>query len=193
MTEYLCKAMLKILYKNKIIEEENNDVYHYGLELILVTIFKFLGLMIIAFITGLVAETFIFTLFFSKLRLQAGGYHSKKAIGCFIYMVFITFTSISLVKLLPIHSQLNYILGSIIISIYLVFLYAPLENKNKPSTKEKNSEYRYRSMLTVLVGSISILFLIYFNKELIYFGSIASTGFLMESLTLIHSRKIEYN
>jgi len=191
MTEYLCKMTLKMLCKNSIINEENVEVYHYGLELILATIFKFIGLMVIAAITGLVIETIIFILFFSGLRLQAGGYHAKSIMGCFIGMVSFTFISISLIKLLPIHYQLNYILLSMIISIYLVFVYAPLENENKPSTKEQNIEYRYRSIVTIIMGSVTILFLIYLNKEFIYFGTIASTGFLIESLTLIHSRRVE--
>lgn len=193
MTEYLCKMTLKILCKNSIIEEENVEVYHYGLELILATIFKSIGLMVIAAITGLVVETIIFILFFSGLRLQAGGYHAKSIMGCFIGMVSFTFISISLVKLLPIHNQLNYILLSMIISIYLVFTYAPLENENKPSTKEQNIEYRFRSLVTVVMGSVIMLFLIYLSKEFIYFGTIASTGFFIESLTLIHSRKVGEN
>lgn len=191
MTEYLCNMTLKILCRNSIIEEENIEVYHYGLELILATIFKFIGLMVIAAITGLVMETIIFIMFFCSLRLQAGGYHAKSIMGCFIGMVSFTFISISLVKLLPIHNQLNYILLSIIVSKYLVFTFAPLENENKPSTKEQKIEYRYRSLVTVMIESVIIFLLIYLNKEFIYFGTIASTGFLIESLTLIHSREVK--
>lgn len=193
MTEYICKMTLRILCENSIIEEENVEIYHYGLELILATIFKFIGLMIIATIAGLVKEAIIFILFFSGLRLQAGGYHARTIMGCFIGMASFTFVSINLVKILPLHHQLNYILVSMIISIFLIFLYAPLESENKPSTEEQKIEYRYRSLATGIIGSIIILFLIYLSRKFIYFGTIASTGFLIESLTLIHSRKVGYD
>ncbi|MDR7856823.1 accessory gene regulator B family protein [Tissierella sp.] len=189
MTEFICKVTLKKLCDKNIIGEEDIDVYHYGLELLLATLFKAMGLMAIAAITGLVKEAIIFTMFFSSLRVQAGGYHAKTIIGCFIGMVVFTFTSITLVRMIPLDYQQQYILVAVVSSIALVFVYAPMESENKPLTEEEEILYRRRSLGTVIAGSIIIFHLVYLNSKLNYLGTIASTGFLLESLTLIHFSK----
>lgn len=189
MTEYICKVTLKKLCDKNIIEKEDIDVYHYGLELLLATVIKVVGIMTIAYFTGLVMEVIIFTLFFSSLRVQAGGYHAKTIIGCFVCMVIFTFTSIVLVRIIPLGNLQQFMLLSLICVNVLVFKYSPMESKNKPLTDEEEIIYRRRSLGTVLVGSIVILMLVYLGNNHSYIGSLAATGFLIESLTLVHFDK----
>lgn len=186
LVDYICKVTLKKLSDQQIIKDEDIEVYHYGLELLIATIFKVLGIMIIATIFCVVKETIIFTMFFSGLRIQAGGYHAKTIMGCFINMIFLTFPSIILVKIIPGNYLLYYILFTIIISKLLVFIYAPVDTENKPLTKEEKIVYRSRSLITVMTGSIIALLAIYFKIATIYIVSIGLTGFLVESLTLVN-------
>lgn len=189
MTQYICKLTLEKLCANNIIKEEEREIYLYGLELLIATIFKGLVIVIIGALTGLIKEMLIFTLFFSGLRIQAGGYHAKTILGCLIGTLIIAFTSITVVRILPEAHQSYYILVSMVASIVLVFLYAPLESENKPLSKEEKILYRHRSLQTVIIGNIIILTLMAFNDKFNYLGSIASTGFLTESLTMIHNLK----
>lgn len=197
MINYVCKATLKKLCDNKIIEEGEVEVYHYGLELLITTIVKAMGFIILAAILGLVKETIIFTLCFSGLRIQAGGYHAKTPFKCFIGTLILMFPGILLVGVIPMDKQPYYILVFMVISIFLVYIYAPVESENKPLTKEEKGIYRCRSLLTIMGGSIIVLLLIHVHKSFIYLGSIALTAFLMESLTLIHiprkQKSNEYN
>lgn len=191
MTDYICKIILEKLCIKNIIKEEDREVYCFGLKLFLATVFKALGIMVIAIFTGLIKETVVFILYFSGLRIQAGGYHAKTVLNCFIGTLILVFASIALVKILPMSYQQYYILISMVASIFLVFLYAPLESENKPLNREEKIIYRHRSLQTVIIGSIIILFSMVFSDKFIYFGAIASTGFLLESLTLIHPIKNE--
>lgn len=184
MINYICEVTLEKLCANNLIEEEEVEVYHYGLELFLATIFKLIGFIIIAVILDLVKETIVFTLFFSSLRIQAGGYHAKTALKCFLGTLILMFPGILLVGMIPVDKQLYYILISIVISIFLIYLYAPVESENKPLTKEEECIYRFRSLLTVIGGSIIVLLLIHLDKSFVYIGSIALTAFLIESLSL---------
>ena len=59
------------------------EVYEYGLTLLIGTIGKIIGFIIIGVLTGLLKEILVFIIFFSGLRLQAGGYHAKTALNCF--------------------------------------------------------------------------------------------------------------
>lgn len=189
MTDYICKSILKELNSKNIIKEEDIEVYYYGLQLLIATLFKCLGILIIAAFTGLVKEAVVFIIFFSSLRIQAGGYHAKTVLNCFIGTIILISISIILVKILSMAYQPYYILISMVASIALVFLYAPSESENKPLTKEEEIIYRQKSLQTVIIGNIIILILMAFSDKSIYFGVIASTGFLLESLTLIHPRK----
>lgn len=189
MTQYICKLTLERLCAKNIIKEEDREIYLYGLELLIATIFKGLVIVIIGALTRLIKEMLIFTLFFSGLRIQAGGYHAKTILGCLIGTLTIIFTSITLVRILPEDYQSYYILISMVASVVLIFLYAPLESENKPLSKEEKVLYRHRSLQTVIIGNIIILILIAFSDKFNYLGSIASTGFFIESLTIIHNLK----
>ncbi|WP_353093125.1 accessory gene regulator B family protein [Tissierella praeacuta] len=189
MTDYICKSILKELNSKNIIKEDDMEVYYYGLQLLIATLFKCLGILIIAAFTGIVKETVVFIIFFSSLRIQAGGYHAKTVLNCFIGTIILISISIILVKILFMAYQPYYILISMVASIALVFLYAPSESENKPLTKEEEIIYRRKSLQTVIIGNIIILILMAFSDKSIYFGVIASTGFLLESLTLIHPCK----
>lgn len=185
MIDHICKSTLEKLSSNNIIKEEEAEVYGYGLELLIVTILKIIGFIIIAFTLDLVKETLIFTIYFSGLRIQAGGYHARTPFKCFVSTIIIMFPGILLVRLIPIEKQLYYILISTTISIFLIYKYAPVESKNKPLTREEDRIYRRRSLMTVIVGSIIIFLLICLSKSFTYLGSIGLTGFLIESVTLI--------
>lgn len=189
MIDYICRTTVNKLCVKNIIKEEDMEVYQYGLELLIATVFKGLGIIIIASLTGLLIEATVFILFFSSLRVQAGGYHAETIMSCFIGTLILIFSSIILVKILPVIYQPYYILIAVVSSIFLVFLYAPLESKNKPLTENEKIIYRCKSLHTVIIGSIIILFLVYLSDKFIYFGTISATAFLLESLTLVHARE----
>ncbi|MDU5080293.1 accessory gene regulator B family protein [uncultured Tissierella sp.] len=191
MTDYICKLTLKELCARDIIKEEDIEVYRYGLQLLVATILKGLGIAIIGILTGLLKESIIFILFFSSLRIQAGGYHAKTVINCFIGTSMLLFPSILLLKLLPVIYQPYYVLISMVFSIFFVYLYAPLESENKPLDEEEKILYRRRSLQTVIIGNIIILISMAFSDKFVYYAAIASTGFLLESLTLIHALESE--
>lgn len=189
MTDYICKFTLKKLYEKSIINEEDMEIYGYGLKLLISTIFKVLGFLAVGIFTGLLEETIIFILFFSSLRIQAGGYHAKTVIGCFLGTLVLIFTSIVLVKILPVDYTTYFILITLVVSNLLIFIYAPLENKNKPFTDEEKVVYKHRSILVAIIGSFIILASIGLGQKFVYLGTIASASFLLELLTLINFRK----
>src|SRR5690606_22865170 len=84
MTDLVCRLTLKKLFDSNIINEEDMEVYEYGLTLLIGTISKIIGFIIIGLLTGLLMEILVFIIFFSGLRLQAGGYHAKTVLNCFL-------------------------------------------------------------------------------------------------------------
>ena len=190
MIGFLCKLTLKKLFENDIIKEEDMEVYEYGLTLLFGTLGKIIGFIIIGLLTGLLKEILVFIIFFSGLRLQAGGYHAKTALNCFLGSLAVMGVAIILVKILPVDYQPVFNLLSIIISIFLVFQFSPQESENKPLTEEEKLLYRKRSIFAVIIASTLVLFLVKKGENYLYFASIASMGILLESLSLLDFKKI---
>lgn len=84
MTGFLCRLTLKKLLENNIINEEDAEVYEYGLILLIGTLLKIIGFAAVGLITGYMKEIVVFLIFFSGLRIQAGGYHAKSVLNCFL-------------------------------------------------------------------------------------------------------------
>lgn len=186
MTQYISGFLIEKLFNKQLIQEDEIDVYRFGLELLIVTISKVMGLLIIGLAFGIISEIIFFTLFFSGLRIQTGGYHAKTPMKCFLGTIGLLFMSIFLVKIIPIEYELYFILISIITSIVMVMYYAPVENENRPLSKKEKIIYKNRSIATVILGSIIVLIFVCLNSEFVYFCKITISGFLFQSLTLIN-------
>lgn len=188
MIDYLNNKVIIKLSENKIIQNKDVEIYRYGLDLLSATIIKIVGLGIIALLLGVVKETFLFIICFSSLRIQAGGIHANTLLKCFIMTVVLTFGSIYLVGLLTKDQYIYFQVLSILLSIILVFRYAPIESSNKPLTNEEGVLYKSRSMATVVIWGIIILMINILYGSKTHFGNIASIGLLTESLTLLPLR-----
>lgn len=164
--------------------EENIDLYIYGLEILIITIIKYLGIFIISFLLGVVKEALVFVLAFSMLRNQAGGVHLKSFWICFIITNIITFSCIFLFKALPINHTAIYQIIMLIISIALVLIFAPVDTENKPLNEYEKKLYKRRSINVILIASIITIGLSLVFDSFITYGNIVSLAFLCEGITL---------
>lgn len=186
MTGFLCRLTLKKLLENNIINEEDAEVYEYGLILLIGTLLKIIGFAAVGLITGYMKEIVVFLIFFSGLRIQAGGYHAKSVLNCFLGSLALIGIAIFFVKLIPEYYQPLFIIISLLISVILVFIFSPCENENRPLSENERILYRKRSILTLIVASAVILAcLIIGGREVLYYASIASIGLFLESFTLL--------
>lgn len=167
-----------------VVNEENTDLYIYGLEILIITIIKYLGLFIIAFLLGVVKEAVAFVIAFTLLRNQAGGVHLKSFWKCFLFTNIMTFSCIFLSKSLPINHTLIYSVVMLIISIFLVLAFAPVDTENKPLNELEKKLYRRRSIYVILILSIITIGLCLVYDSLIMYGNIVSLAFLCEGITL---------
>lgn len=77
MINQMACYIVKKMKRNNVIDEDNMELYIFGIEILLITIIKYLGLFIIALLLGVVKEAITFIIAFSMLRIQAGGVHLK--------------------------------------------------------------------------------------------------------------------
>ncbi|MGV8145690.1 MAG: accessory gene regulator ArgB-like protein [Alkaliphilus sp.] len=184
MIDYLSNVVINKFKKQSIIQDDDEEIYFYGLQLLIATSIKVITLITIAAMLGFLEETIVFLVFYASLRIQAGGVHASTFFKCLILTILLTSISIAIAHFIPIDYAANIQLIAIVAIIILVYLYAPVETENKPLSKEEILIYRRRSMITVLIGSSIILAATHLYEEVMILGNISALAFLVEAVTL---------
>lgn len=77
MITKLCHIIADFFIKEKIISEEQRDVYEYGLELCVSTLLGVIITVVIGLLFNRFFETLTFYIVFCFTRLFCGGFHAK--------------------------------------------------------------------------------------------------------------------
>ena len=86
MIARLSKRMASFFVRNKVIKNEDEEVYEYGLQLLLSTVFNGIIALILAIISGTVLQCIYYLAVFVLLRKSAGGFHAKTHFGCCFFL-----------------------------------------------------------------------------------------------------------
>ncbi len=193
MIENGAKKLTSLLINKNIIVVDDYEVYSYGFQLMIATLLKGTGLILISLLLDIFNEFMVFIIFFSILRVYAGGYHSKSYLECFITTATSIFVLIGLSKVVYNLMNIPLIALILIISCGLVFKYAPIESPNKPLNKNQKNQFRKNSIRIVIIESIIILMASSINAGLLIYSIIATFAIALASLTLIPYPKIITN
>lgn len=182
MVDRICRIVTQQLVQKNIIEFEDYDIYMYGLQMFIASIFKGIGIFAIFYGLGWLKEAIVFIMAFGILRINAGGYHSSTYFRCFILTIITMIISIVLAIFIIPYTFM--ILPILVISILLVLQYAPVDTPNKPLSNEEYLVYRKRSIIVVLLESLIILIIFIIKKDFLIYCNIAAMAILNEALTL---------
>lgn len=185
LIDKISKAVSQKMLDASVISIEDKDIYYYGLQLIVSTIIKGMGLMIIALLFDKALEALIFIGAFGILRINAGGFHFDTYFKCFVVtsasmMLCIWIGSIAPLPLVP------YIIAcALAIAALSVFRYAPVDNPNRPLSEKECKKFRTRSLYAIIIISVIIIALCYVKADLNRYLCIASLAIMFEGITLL--------
>lgn len=162
MENKLAKYISHKFVKMKIIQPEFEEVYVYGLELLLSFLIGTFIILLIGIAANKVIHTIIFLLIFISLRRFTGGHHATShlrcklwTIGSYVAVLILSVTcNISSWAYLPLE-----VLGNIII-----FRFGPIENIYKPLTKAIKKKNKTLSLILFTILSLIGSF-VYFNSR----------------------------
>ena len=183
MLPILSEKLSCFFVRSKIIQQEDKEIYSYSVEVLLATILNFVMLYLIAILTGKVWETTMFVLGFVPLRSLAGGFHAKTHFRCLMTLLCTYTAFLAIVYLMSQELYIFVTVSCVSLSAILVYLLAPVEDKNKPLSASEQKHYRYRSRFTILVYAVVILFGIFMFQHRVEFLCIA-VGILSVSFSL---------
>lgn len=181
----LSRSLTQKLLDANIINFDDNEIYIYGFQLLFATIFKGIGLLIIGIIADCLLEMFIYIVFFSSLRVYAGGFHNQTYIGCFLLTTFSVSTSIFISRMLNPLGYTNLLIVIMILSVMVIFLHAPVANPNRPLSKKEVSIFKIKARFVSLIQSFVIISIILFKAKFTLYAYIGTFAMLSESISLL--------
>ena len=137
------------LEANNAFKSEDRAIYQYGIQQGLSIMLNLSTVLLLGIVTGMIWESIIFSAAYMLLRRYAGGFHAKTPARCYFYS-----SAMVLLALLGI----KYVFDSILISIcmfivgsLIIFLFSPVEDKNKPLDAAEQLVYQKRTRFYLIV------------------------------------------
>jgi len=160
------------------------NVYQYGFELLFSTILNALGLFAISLIIGTPIHMLLFVAAFIPLRLTAGGYHAKHHWSCFLSMNITYLCFAMLLHCIPNAWLQPYIFSTLIISVILIVLLAPVDAINKPLSDKKKLRLRKQSITIISSYMAVVVVLGFLQQPAGLYGAYFASGYFAASISL---------
>ena len=186
MIARLAKNISSFFVTNNIIKSEDKEVYDYSLEIMLSTILNGLVVLLIAILTRSFLLSIVYLVGFLPLRGMAGGYHAKTHFRCMLVLLFTYSAFLLVIKFIPQNAVVYSLAVSVLLSFLLIFILAPVEDKNKPLSEKEVKKLKKKSRVAVAVYTVAIvvIFLLLPNK---LYALALSLGVLSVALSLFAS------
>lgn len=139
-----------VLYQ--IIEDEDKDLYSYGIWQGIVLFFNFATALAISCSFQMLWQGIVFTIAYGFLRSYAGGYHSRTQTGCYLFSVVLITAVLSLIKFAPWNNVGTAVI--LILSATIILALSPQEDENKKLDEKEQIIFKKRThiVLFVLIG-----------------------------------------
>lgn len=115
-----------------VISGDEAESYRYGLELLISTALNLLAIVCISIVLGHPLMFIPYLAVFIPMRLFAGGYHAGRHWICILFNAFVYFAALFTMPLMSDYASAVFCVAVSVTALVLVFLYAPVEAKNKP-------------------------------------------------------------
>ena len=162
---YMSKKITAFLIEQKIVDDDDREVYEYGFELLLADLFNFLAILLVGGIARKLWPTILYILIFVGLRSVCGGYHAKTHLRCHIgtigaYILFLLLLNMQMVA----ENALLLLWGNFIAAIPII-LFAPIPHANKPLSEAVRKRNRLRSIVLFFLLLALALLLEYWKRQ----------------------------
>ena len=165
MINELSEKISNRLLRKKIIDNEEKEIYQYGMNQMLLSLINILTTLMIGILLGMLWQCVIFTFSFMVIRTYAGGYHASTQKRCYLLTASIIIATLSVIKYVEINNYICLILLSI--SSVIILMFSPVGSENKPLDDIEIVIYRKKTIIVWCVEFlIAIAFILVSMKEI---------------------------
>ncbi len=166
MIAKLAEIVTVFYLKNFVIDPDEADMYQYGNEIMISSLLDLLIVIGVGLVFGKLINSVLFFLFFLLLRSFTGGYHADTYFKCKIIFLINICLSVYLSGYEYKFYSLYLLIVLIVFSFLVITKMSPIENENKPLSKE---EIRINSIRSKIVSSVLVVLIFamyFFNKSI---------------------------
>lgn len=179
----LSLKIVKLLIKQSIIIDENQELYIYGFFILLSQILYFILILIFGIIFNIILESIIFYIAFQFIRRYAGGYHASTETRCEIFSMLSILVCIVVIRLSKTYDFQTVLLLVTILSAVCIFSLCPLDTPEKPLSDKEFKYFRKVSWLILLVIIVAIVVSYVFKFQIVTVPCCLSL--ILESILLV--------
>ncbi len=165
MIEKIAARITEHWHKSNVISFDKKEIYVYGLEIILSTIWITICLSVISLTIGDIFFLVLYYACFMPLRGYCGGFHAKTHWGCALMQCFSFAITIGASYLLSNNFLLLPIIAFIIM-FCLVNRYAPVEHPGNPIDSDKKKLLKRNGLITLTLILVAIFTLKHFDLHM---------------------------
>ena len=143
MSEKISGIITDFLLRKNVIKEEEKEIYYYGYETLIYSIWQMLLLLVLGMIMNRIVSTVIFLMVFVSMRKYTGGYHAETRMGCTFMTVVCYVTVLVMTGWVSTTKKGYIILGFFALFCVFIFVrYVPVVHPEKPLNKMQRRESR---------------------------------------------------
>ena len=155
--EIVAERITGCLEKQGLIEPDQSEVYVYGMTLLISSAATLFATLLIGLTFHMLVDVLVFLLFFIPVRIFSGGYHAFSYLRCFLTFMFILGSFIAIQQNLPERDVLPSIVIAPLISLFLIFKFAPVSHPNAPIREKDWIRFKRISRMICIIETSSIL------------------------------------
>lgn len=145
MFRQISSATAKRMVSDHIICEKQIAVYTYGLELVFSSSVGIIALALVSFVGGKPFWWLPYLMGFIPIRLTGGGYHAASHRNCIVLFTVFYAVNLSIFSSFIIPKETWVLICTV--NVFILFIFSPVEAKNKPLHAAKREKNRKRSLL----------------------------------------------
>jgi len=165
-----------------VIEKADEDIYEYGLELLIFTIINLAAILVSSAFTGKFLESLALLAVILPLQSFGGGFHAKTHLRCFLIMYIGWWSVIFILPLIT--TTVSIIMASA--AVIIVFALAPVANENVKMSARQRRKMRLLVRIVAATGALVSAFFIYGLYKRI--GIAMSMGLGITGLSMLIAR-----
>lgn len=171
----ISSRIVRILLRNNIIEANDDEIYHYGFEMILSTAVMLLIVLACGFIFEEMLSSIVFFIMFALVRSSSGGYHADTHFKCNMMYTINLAIVLFWIKFAPPYYSISGHIMFLLMYLLMVYRFSPVENSNKPLDSFQKKRHKALCIIYGLILSAVSLVLWFGFNQVKYAVLIAST------------------
>lgn len=175
------EKVVTAMVRRGMVEESRKIVCKWGMTYFFDTVFNIFLFAVIGILTGMPAETALFTVSYIILRVYAGGFHASTPERCCICSLMLLSAALFITDNAERAGIIFHIMTAA--AVIILTILSPVSSENKPLTDGERRSYRRRALLILLAELTVSAAAVYLNTNRIYY--VLSSVWIMLALMLV--------